>query len=748
MTHPKRYALRVVSSIVFTVAVLTGAVIAQQTAATPKKVTLEDVWQLGTFRPAPTDDIRWMKNDNFYSDLGEKNILLRYPILPPRDKSGKPQEAKPDTLVRAGELRDPQTGQDLNIDEYQFSADENHLLLFTNTQRIYRHSSTQVVYVFDLKSRKLVKVFDGKGVSNPTLSPNGGKIGFCFENNLYWADLAGGKATQVTTDGAKNKIINGSTDWVYEEEFGFPEGFYWNTDGTQLAYYKFDESQVPTFTMDMYGKLYPDRYEFKYPKAGEKNSVVTIWTYSLAVGKSTPVDIGAEKDQYIARIRWTQQPNTLALLRLNRHQNKLELLLADAANGSTKVAMTETSDTYIDVENTTVTFLKSAPQFVWMSERDGNNHLYLYDMAGKLLRQITSGPWEVTELYGIDEKTQTVYYQSNEMSPLEKHVYSIGLNGKGKTQLSLADGTHRASFSTAFTYYIDRYSNARTPDVTTLYDNKGVPVKTLQENKALADKLAGFNIRYKDFFQLTTSQKVQLNGWMIKPAGFDSSKKYPVLMFVYGGPGSQNTTDVFDYGNFFWYQMLSDLGYMVVCVDNRGTGARGAHFKKCTYMDLGNLETQDQIEAAKWLGNLPFVDKNRIGIWGWSYGGYMTSLCLTKGADVFKAGIAVAPVTNWRYYDTIYTERYLRTPQENAKGYDENSPINFASKLRGPFLLVHGSGDDNVHYQNSMEMINALVKANKQFELMIYPNRNHGIYGGNTRLHLYKKMTDFLLKNL
>jgi dipeptidyl-peptidase-4 len=746
--HLRPYARPILNTLLYAILLQAWTIQAQPTATALKKVTLEDVWQLGTFRPAPTDDIRWMKNDNYYSDLGEQNILLRHAIVPPRDKAGKPIEAKPDTLVRAGELRDPKTGRDLNIDEYQFSADESRLLLYNNTQRIYRHSSTQVVYVFDLKTRKLVQVFDGKGISNPTLSPDGSKIGFCYQNNLYWSDLASGQTTQVTTDGEKNKTINGSTDWVYEEEFGFPEGFYWNADGTQLAYYKFDESQVPLFTMDMYGTLYPARYEFKYPKAGEKNSVVTIWAYNLASGKSTPIDVGAEKDQYIARIRWTQQANTLALLRLNRHQNKLELLLADAATGSTKVALTETSDTYIDVENTTVTFLKNTPQFLWMSERDGNNHLYLYDLSGKLVRQVTAGPWEITELYGVDEKTQTAYYQSTEMSPLEKHVYSIGLNGKGKTQLSLADGSHRASFSTAFTYYIDRYSNAKTPDVTTLYTNKGVPVKTLQENKALADKLTGYNIRYKEFFQMVTSQKVQLNGWMIKPADFDSSKKYPVLMFVYGGPGSHNTADAFDYGNFFWYQVLSDMGYMVVCVDNRGTGARGAYFKKCTYKDLGNLETVDQIEAAQWLGNLPFVDKGRIGIWGWSYGGYMTSLCMTKGADVFKTGIAVAPVTNWRFYDTIYTERYLRTPQENAKGYDDNSPINFVGRLKGPLLLVHGSGDDNVHYQNSLEMVNALVKANKQFDLMIYPNRNHGIYGGNTRLHLYRKMTDFLAKNL
>ncbi len=728
-------------------AVLHLELAAQQPAL--KQITLEDVFQRGTFRPKYTGDIRWMNNDNYYSDM-VGGALVRFSIIAPQSKAKTPATVQlPDTLIRPAEFKHPQTNKSLDIEEYIFSKEEKKVLLLTDRTAIYRHSATYVCYVFDIATRKIALVFEGKPISNPTISPDGNKIGFTYANNLYYTDLATNTTFQVTTDGSKNAIINGSTDWVYEEEFGFPEGFYWNNASDKLAFYRFDESAVRLFTMDVYGQLYPERNEFKYPKAGEKNADVSIHIYDLATKKTVPVDIGPEKEQYIPRIRWAAQPNTLTVLRLNRHQNKLDILWADGSKGSTKLAYTESSDTYVDIEEQTLTFLKNAAQYILLSERDGHAHLYLYENSGKLIRQLTSGAWDVSAFYGIDEKTQTLYYQSTEDSPLERHIYSIKSNGAQKTRLSRAEGYHRASFSSSYTYFIDRVSSAVTPEVVTLCSAvSGAIVRTLEDNKALRNKLAEYAIQYKRFFQFSTAEVTRLNGWMIKPHGFDSTRKYPVLMFVYGGPGSQQVTDAFSSRDLFWYQTLAAQGYIIACVDGRGTGGRGTHFKKCTYMDLGNLETQDQIAAARYFATLPFVDTSRIGIWGWSYGGYMSSLCMTKGADVFKMGIAVAPVTNWRFYDTIYTERYLRTPQENAKGYDENSPINFTNLLKGKYLLIHGTGDDNVHYQNSLEMVNALVRSNKQFDSFFYPNRSHSISGGNTSMHLYQKLTDFILKNL
>ncbi len=500
--------------------------------------------------------------------------------------------------------------------------------------------------------------------------------------------------------------------------------------------------------MTLFQGLYPAEYRYKYPKAGEKNSIVSIHIYQLENQESKEVEIGNQKDQYIPRIRWTADPNILCVLRMNRHQNKLDYLLAEASSGKARLLMTEEDKYYIDIEKEQLTFLANGKQFINVSERDGFNHIYLYDMNGKVLKQITKGAWEVSDIYGIDQKKGWIYYQSTEPSPSHRDVYAIGLNGNGKRKISTVNGTNSASFSSDFSYYILSNSNSKSPLFVSLHGSDGKLIRVLEDNAKAKIRIAEYQLSPTEFFRFTTSEGVSLNGYMIKPANFDPNKKYPVFMYVYGGPGSQNVADSWGSGRNMWFNYLAQKGYIIACVDNRGTGARGAEFKKMTYLNLGKYETIDQIEAAKWFAKQPYVDGNRIGIWGWSYGGYMSSLCITKGADVFKMAIAVAPVTTWRYYDSIYTERYLRTPQENAQGYDENSPINFADKLRGKFLLIHGTADDNVHFQNSVMFSEALIQANKDFEQAYYPNKNHGIAGGNTTLQLYRKMTDFILNNL
>jgi dipeptidyl-peptidase-4 len=463
------------------------------------------------------------------------------------------------------------------------------------------------------------------------------------------------------------------------------------------------------------------------------------------------MDIGTETDQYIPRIKWLPQGNTLAILRMNRHQNELDLLFADADKGTSRSVYHEKNNTYLDIhegEGDYVHFTPDNKSFILSSEKDGYNHLYRFDMSGKMLNQVTKGNWDVVKLLGIDSKGERIFYTASETTALEKDIYSIAPDGSKKTKISVEKGTHVPQFSTGMKYYIDSYSEANTPARITVRNAAGKEIRVLEENKFLRDLMTSYALSKKEFFTFNTSGGQSLNAWMIKPVDFDASKKYPVFLTFYGGPGRNMVNNSFDGRDYFWHQMLAQKGYIVVCVDNRGTMYRGKAFKESTYKQLGKLEVEDQVEAAKYLGSQAYVDKNRIGTFGWSYGGFLSSLCITKGADYFKAAIAVAPVTNWRYYDNIYTERFMALPQENASGYDDNSPINHVGKLKGKYLLIHGSGDDNVHVQNTMEMVNALVAANKQFDLFIYPDKNHSITGAVTRLHLYQKMTDFILENL
>lgn len=709
-------------------------------SAQKKEITLEDIWRTGTFKSNSVLGLVSMKDGIHYSTI-KNDTIFRFSYE---------KVTAPEIIVSKSQLLI--NGSAINIDKYQFSADENKILIASEKEQIYRHSTRENYYVYDRTTKTINPVTKGEKQMHASFSPDGSKVGFVRGNNIFIKDLTSGKETQVTTDGNQNNIINGATDWVHEEEFAFSVAYFWSPDSKKIAYYKFDESKVKEFSFDEFNnKLYPTQYRFKYPKAGEDNSIVTIHVYDLASASAKLMDIGKETDQYISRVKWTKDANIVSLVRMNRHQNKLDIMFANATTGKTKIIYSETTDTYIDIhqsEGDYVYFTDDKKSFIIMNEKDGFNHLYLYDISGKLVNQITKGNWDVVNFKGIDEKTKTIFYTASETTATEKDIYSIQTNGSGKKKISIEKGTHAPEFSNGMKNYINTFSSANAPNSIAVYNAKGKQIRILENNEALTKKMQEFNLSQKELFMFKTTEGIELNAWMIKPQNFDPAKKYPVFLIFYGGPGRNMVNNSFDGGGYFWHQMLAQKGYIVMCVDNRGTAYRGEAFKKCTYKQLGKLEVADQIETAKYLGTLPYVDKTRIGTFGWSFGGYLSSLCITKGADYFKTAIAVAPVTNWRYYDNIYTERFMSLPQENANGYDDNSPINYVNKLKGKYLLIHGSGDDNVHYQNSMEMITALVNANKQFDLFIYPDKNHGISGGNTRLHLYTKMTNFILNNL
>jgi len=701
-----------------------------------QKLSLEEIWG-GAFKAEGMDELQSLKNTNQYT-------VLNF------DKASRSMQIDLydyATLKKVATLIDTKDYKNLMIDSYTFNSKENMILLACDSDQIFRHSFVADYYLYDISSKQLTKLFDFK-VQEPTFSPDGNQLAYAKDNNLFVYNLQTKSSKQITTDGKKNAIINGITDWVYEEEFAFVRAFDWNASSDKIAFIRFDESEVPEFSMDIYGKsLYPTQQVFKYPKAGEKNALVSLHIYDLKGNATKKISLGNYNDFYIPRIKWTNDATILSAQVINRHQNNLDLLFVDGNSGTAKVILNEKDKAYIDITDN-LTFLKDN-SFIWTSEKDGFNHIYHYDKSGKLKNQITKGNWEVTNYYGLDEKSGTIFYQSVENGSINRDIYSVKLNGSAKKRLSTATGTNSATFSPNFEYYINTFSSATSPSVYSLNEAKsGKEVQSIKKNDALLSKLAKYNLPSKEFFELTTEKGHKLNAWMIKPKDFDANKKYPVLMFQYSGPGSQEVSNNWLETNDLWYMMLSQQGYIVACVDGRGTGFKGADFKKVTYKDLGNLEVVDQIDAAKVIGKYNYVDNSRIGIWGWSYGGFMSSNCILKGNDVFKMAIAVAPVTNWRFYDSVYTERFLQTPAENASGYDENSPINHVSKLKGKYLLIHGTADDNVHVQNTMLMVEALVQANKQFDWAIYPDKNHGIYGGKTRLQLYTKMTNFIKDNL
>lgn len=702
-----------------------------------QKITVDDVFS-GIFRTKEMFKLQSLQNANQYTVLNFDRA----------SRSMQIDLYDYATLKKVTTLIDTKNHRELPmINSYTFDASEKKILLACNSTKIFRHSFTADYYLYNIDTKELTKLFDFQ-IQEPTFSPDGQKIAYAKNNNLYVYDLASKKSTQITTDGKKNSIINGITDWVYEEEFAFVRAFDWSKDSKKLAYIRFDESLVPEFSMSIFKTdLYPTIETFKYPKAGEKNALVSLHIYDDAANATKEVELGNYNDFYIARIKWTNDANTLSAQVLNRHQNNLDLLFIDGTSGTSKVVLNEKDKAYVDVTDN-LTYLKDN-SFIWTSEKDGFNHIYLYDKTGKLKNQVTKGSWEVTSYYGFDEKTKTVFYQSTENGSINRDIYRIALDGKNKVRLSKNVGTSKATFSPNFQYYINTFSSASQPTTFTLNDAKaGKELQVIENNEALASSLKAYNLATKEFFVLKTAKGNELNAWILKPKDFDPAKKYPVFMFQYSGPGSQQVANQWNNSNDYWFEMLTQQGYIVACVDARGTGFKGADFKKVTQLQLGKYEVEDQIDAAKVIGNYPYVDASRIGIFGWSYGGFMASNCIFQGNDVFKMAIAVAPVTNWRFYDSVYTERYMQTPQENASGYDNNSPINHVDKLKGKFLLIHGSADDNVHVQNTMQMMEALIQANKQFDSQIYPDKDHGIYGGKTRVQLYTKMTNFIKENL
>ena len=709
-----------------------------------QKLTLEAIFADNLLQQETVSSIRWMNDGHYYTaQVSEDTVyyqhILRYDVA-----TGEAV----DTLVNGRQLV-PHNAPDtpaLAYDNYELSPREDKVLFATELEPIYRRSRKAYYYVYDLTTGDFQPLAEGGKQSHATFSPDGSYVAFVRDNNLYYVTLADGSVTAVTQDGKKNELIHGSTDWVYEEEFGFTKAFYWSPAGDQLAFISFDESAVAEYNMQLWGDLYPHDERFKYPKAGEANSKVRVSVYHLPTQKTVAIALGNETDIYVPRVQWTTDNNVLSVIRMNRLQNRLDILHANATTGAAKTVLTEESDTYVDINyNNDLTYLNDGQHLVYTSEQDGYKHIYLYTVAGKRVRQVTQGNWEVSELAAISEERQLMYYLSTEASPLERQLYSINWQDNKKQRLSEEPGTHSVDFSPEARYYVDRYSSTEHPLVVELHQApSGKTIRTLEDNQALQEAVAKYAWGTREAITVPVGDSVTLNGYLIKPPDFDSTQQYPLLMYVYGGPGSQMVTNAWMSDREGWFHGLAQRGYLVACVDNRGTGGRGRDFSHATYAQLGKLEVEDQIASAKYLGQLPYVDADRIGIWGWSYGGYLASLALFMGNDVFKAGIAVAPVTNWRFYDSVYTERYLQTPQLNAGGYDAYSPLSHADKLRGNFLLIHGTGDDNVHFQNAVMLQDALIAANRQFDSFYYPNRNHGIYGGNTRLHLFTMMTNFV----
>ena len=710
---------------------LLAFIFVSQSITAQKNISVEDIYR-GEFRTQGLQSLASLNN-------GTEYLILNYnrDRTQTIDKYSYKTGEKTGTLVSSADLSLP-------IRDYILSSDEKQMMIISESSQIFRRSSNDKVHILNLETKELTSLSDDL-VRSPSFSPDGKKVAYVFENNIYYKNLENGAVIQATTDGVTNKLINGVTDWVYEEEFAIVKAYEWSPNSEQIAFISFDESAVPEFSMDVYGnELYQKPYVFKYPKAGEKNAVVALHQFTLSTGARKEVALGRNEEFYIARINYS--PNgKLAAQVLNRHQNVLDFYYVDAS-GKASIAFTEKDTAYVDVTDD-LTYLKDG-SFLWTSEKDNWRHIYLYDANGTEKKQLTKGNWDVTSYYGYDAKSKRIYFQSTEDGSINRGIYSISLKGKKKQKLSSQTGTNSASFSKNFTYFINTFSSATTPPVYTLNNAKdGKKVREIKNNNDLTTKLNDYQVAQKEFSTININGN-NLNMWTMKPKDFDPNKTYPLFMTQYSGPGSQSVANSWYGANDFWYSMLANEGYIVVCIDPRGTGFKGADFKKVTQKELGKYEVEDQIAAAKQLGSMDYVDASRVGIWGWSYGGFMSSNCLLKGNDTFSMAIAVAPVTNWRFYDSIYTERYMTTPQENASGYDENSPINHVDKLKGKYLLVHGTADDNVHVQNTMRMVEALVQADKQFDWAIYPDKNHGIYGGNTRIHLYNKMTNFIKENL
>ena len=644
------------------------------------------------------------------------------------------------------------------IDGYTMSPDQKNILIRTKTQGIYRHSTTAVYYIYNVQNRTLAPLSDGGPQECPLWSPDGNLVGFVREGNLFIVKLLFDNAeVQVTKDGKFNSIINGKADWVYEEEFVTNRSFDFNADGTVLAWIRYDESQVPLFSFPMYKGMvpeiqanaeYPGAYEYKYPIAGQPNSQVTVHTFDIKSRATRQVRVPLDAEGYIPRIKFSSDPDKLLILTQNRHQDNLKVWVANPRSAECRCIVTDEVKPYV-ADNAYTSFTTIQDGFILLSERSGYAHLYQYNLLGTQKREIGKGTDIITDFYGYDEKTGTYYYQAKDGGPLRTGVYKCDAKGK-VTPISTEAGQNSAIFSKNFKHLMLTHHSATTPPTYTLRDAKGKVTKTLQDNAPLKQKIDDMNLASIEFFNFQTQDGVNLNGIMVKPANFDASKKYPVILFQYSGPGSQQVQDSWYAGNCsaaLLEKYLAQEGFVSVIVDGRGTGGRGAEFEKQTYLKLGQLESHDQVETAIYLSKQPWVDAKHIGIWGWSFGGFNTLMSMSEGRPVFYAGVAVAPPTSWRYYDTVYTERFMRTPKENPEGYD-CSPISRAKNLSGSLLIIHGSADDNVHYRNVAEYTEALVHADKDFRQLTYTNRNHSIYGGNTRNHLFRQLVKHFKENL
>ena len=706
----------------------------------------------GQFRPESMASLKPMDDGESYTQISSDGTkILKFSF-----RTGK----QTGVIFDLNNVRGPKIRID-RIDGYIFSPDKKRILIQTGTRYVYRRSFTATYYIYEVENNRMGPLSVGGEQQTPLFSPDGNMIAFVRDNNIFLVKLLYDNAeSQVTTDGKRNRIINGIPDWVYEEEFSTSRSMVFSADSRQIVWIKYDESLVKEFSFPWFRGskpsrdeylTYPGQYVYKYPKAGEDNSKVAVYSFDIKSRQTRKLDIPLDADGYIPRIVMTSDPTKVAVFTMNRHQDDMRIYMANPLSTVSKLVVQDKVEKYVKQESMcAVTFTDQ--HILVPSERDGYNHLYVYTLNGQLKRSIAKGEkYEITDVYGMDDKTGDVFYAANCLGPQDKQVYVSHANGK-IDRLTQKEGQNNAVFSRGFRYFINVWNDINNPSVYTLNDSRGKTLHTMIDNRELKQKYDSYGFGTKELFSFTTSEGVKLNGWMVKPAGFDSSRRYPVIMFQYGGPGSQQVLNSWNIGaagqGAILEQYMAQQGYIVVCVDNRGTGGRGAEFEKCTYLRLGEKEAFDQVEAALWLGSQPYVDKNRIGMWGWSYGGWNTLMSMSEGRPVFRAGVAVAPPTCWRYYDSIYTERYMRTPKENTQGYDEVNPIARASKLHGSLLLCHGIADDNVHFQNCAEYSEALVQADKDFKENIYTNRNHGISGGNTRAHLYRQIIQWFDKEM
>ena len=703
-------------------------------AVDAKKLELKEITR-GMFRGETVSDVQPLNDGETYAQLSnDGRRIVQYSF-----KTGKEVATLFDVATVKGDKLD-------NIDGYIMSPDGKRILIQTKTQRIYRHSFTAQYYIYTIRNNRIVPLSKNGPQQTPLFSPDGVQIAFVRDGNIFIVKLLYDNAEmQVTKDGKKNQVINGIPDWVNEEEFSQNRAMVFSADSRQIVWVRYDESAVN----ECFIPMTKGGYSYKYPVAGEQNSTVSVWSYDVPSRQTRQLQVPIEKDGYVSRLVATADSSKVAVFTLNRHQDCLRIYMANPLTTVSKLAVEDKVNKYVR-EETYGKAIISSRHILLPSDRDGNMHLYLYNFNGQLLRQVEHGNYEVSDVYGYDEKTGAVYYASHENGATDQRVWVAYENGKREC-LTKTAGWNSAVFSKNYQYFINTWSDINTPSVCAIHTNKGKKVETLVDNKTLSDQLKNYQLGTRELFTLTTSEGVTLNGWMVKPADFNPQKQYPVVMYQYGGPGSQSVKNTWNVGmagqGAALEQYLCQQGFICVCIDNRGTGGRGADFEKCTYLKLGQLEAADQVEAALWLGQQSYVDKKHIAIWGWSFGGFNTLMSMSEGRGVFCAGIAIAPPTTWRYYDTIYTERYMRTPQENPSGYDDN-PLNRVNSLQGALMIVHGLADDNVHYRNTAEYCEALIQADKDFRQQIYADRNHSIYGGNTRNHLFRQCVNFLKENM